>query len=494
MSRIIARKRLGNTTEDIAAVSGGPLAQNFAVMDGYDVLAVPASSKVPGFTQKLFDVLALDVQAAPRGIAYLPSEGILIVNDITQPTKLFPVDLTGQPRKPRTVEYLNGFVPDQVEGIATLAATRTGEQLLMSAVSFLPELQSRLVVLTLDARNTYRVTNEIFPPDPVGTDFISGVSTRLTQFPRQPAQFLVSVGNLIQAIGTDGSLIGDPVELPEAISIEGLDRASTTTYAADVFAGKLFAFDQNLGRSKPDLDYRIGPGLSSPFGLAWDAGTSQHLVLSFTRGLPENMQISRVPRTLDSATPLVDLTANNFRRGRRMTFLDAENLVAVAHQTTPKAILLFNKLGALEETIDVSAVGSPVAVAYIPTTNQFAVRVNEAGKAAMLFILSRTGQLVRTLDLSGTGIRSIVALAFFNPGHPSGGQFFIVDGPPAGGEILNLAFVTDFNGQPLMKVDYRGELGVLTPVDVSTITTGPDAGSLAIIDRSSNELVVFALD
>ncbi len=114
-----------------------------------------------------------------------------------------------------------------------------------------------------------------------------------------------------------------------------------------------------------------------------------------------------------------------------------------------------------------------MAIAYIPTTNQFAVRVNEAGKAAMLFILSRTGQFVRTMDLTGTGIRTIVALTFFNPSHPSGGQFFIVDGPPAGGETRNLAFVTDFNGQPLMKVDYRGELGVLTPVDVSTITTGP---------------------
>lgn len=75
------------------------------------------------------------------------------------------------------------------------------------------------------------------------------------------------------------------------------------------------------------------------------------------------------------------------------------------------------------------------------------MRVNEAGKAT-LFILNRTRQLVPTMDLSGTGIRSIVALTFFNPSHPSGGQFFIVDGPPPGGEIVNLAFVTDFNGQP----------------------------------------------
>jgi hypothetical protein len=163
-------------------------------------------------------------------------------------------------------------------------------------------------------------------------------------------------------------------------------------------------------------------------------------------------------------------------------------------QLAQNIALLFNQQGTLAETIDVSAVGSPVAIAYIPTTNQFALRVNEAGKAAMLFIVSRTGQLVRTMNLAGTGIRSIVALTFLNPSHPSGGQFFIVDGPLAGDPIIDLAFVTDFNGQPLMKVAYRDELGILAPADVSTITTGPDAGALGIIDRSSNELVVFALD
>lgn len=493
MSRIIARKRLGNSTEDIATITSGPLSQNIAIVDGYDVLIVPLSAKATG-SRKLFDIFRLGIKTAPRGMAYLPSEDLLILNDITQPTKLFLTDFSGQPRGIRTVEYLNNFVPDQLEGIATLPVIGQPEQLIMSAVTFAPELQSRLVVLTLIKSNLYRVTREIFPPDPVGTDFISGIGPTISTLPRQPAQFLVAVGNFIQAIAGDGSLLGDPVELSEAISVEGLDLAGTTYFAADVFAGKLFAFDQRLSRSKPDRDYKIGVGLSSGFGLAWDAGAGQHLVLSFTSVLPQNMQISRVPRSLDSATRLVDLPANNFRRGRRMTYVDSEGLIAVAHQTTPKAILLFDKTGALAETIDVSAIGSPVAIAYIPTTNEFALRVNEAGKATTLFIVNRTGQLVRTLNLAGTGIRSIVALTFFNPGDPSGGQFFIVDGPLSGDPIIDLAFVTDFTGKPLTKVNYRDELGVLTPIDVATITTGPDAGALAILDRSSNELVVFSLD
>jgi hypothetical protein len=349
-------------------------------------------------------------------------------------------------------------------------------------------------VLNLVDPNTYRVTSEIFPPDPVGTDFISGVGTTVPKLPQQPVQFLVSVGDWIQTVGSDGSLIGNPVQLVEAISIEGLDLAGTTYFAADVFAGKLFAFDQNLARSQPDLDYKLGVGLSNVFGLAWNANTKEHLVLSFSAASPENMQISRVSRSLDTAVRLVDLTASNFKRGRRMTYVTPDNLIAVAHQQTPKAILLFNQKGKLAETIDLSAIGSPVAIAYIPTTNQFAVRVNEAGKATTLFIVSRTGQLVRPMNLTGMGIRSIVALTYFNSSHPSGGQFFIVDGPLAGDPIINLAFVTDFNGKPLTKVNYRDELGVLNPIDVSTITTGPNAGALAIIDRSSNELVVFALD
>ena len=496
MSRIIARSRLGNTTEDIASLTSGPFTQFVVVMDGYDVLAVPSSSKVPGSTRKLFDVLGLGIKAAPRGIAYLPSENLLVVNDITQPSTLFLTDFEGQPRGTRTVEYLDGFVPDQVEGIATLPQSRSSEQLVMAVLTLSPELSSRLVVLSLVDKSAYQVRGEIFPADPVGTDFVSGVTPSIPRLPRDPNQFLVSYGNLIQSISLDGSLVGDPVELINAASIEGLDRtSSTTTFAADINAGTLFALDQNLNPvPKLDRDYKIGVGLFNSSGLAWDASAEQHLLLSFSRDLPDDMQISQLPPSLDSASALADLTAAGFRRGRKMTYVPQEELIAVAHQRDPKGILLFNQKGALMETVDLSVVGSPLAIAYISTTNEFVVRVSEAGKATTLFVVTRTGQMVRTIDLSQTGIRSVVALTFFNPQHSSGGQFFIVDGPLAGDAVINLAFVTDFNGTPLNKIDYRAELGVLAPADVATITTGKNAGALSIVDRSSNELIVFELD
>jgi hypothetical protein len=175
-----------------------------------------------------------------------------------------------------------------------------------------------------------------------------------------------------------------------------------------------------------------------------------------------------------------------------MTYVPEEELIAVAHNRDPRAILLFNNQGVLVETIILDAVGNPLAIAYIPTTGEFAVRVSDPGRATTLFILTRKGEVARTIDLAQPGIRSVAALTFFNPKHPSGGQFLIVDAPlTANDPIQNLAFVTDFNGVALNKIDYREELGILAPADVSTITTGENEGALAIVDRTSNELVVF---
>ena len=71
----------------------------------------------------------------------------------------------------------------------------------------------------------------------------------------------------------------------------------------------------------------------------------------------------------------------------------------------------------------------------------------------------------------------------------------IVDAPfPPNDPIVNMAFITDFNGVLLNKLDYRQELGILLPADVATITTGENAGALSIVDRTSNEVVVFVPD
>ena len=91
-----------------------------------------------------------------------------------------------------------------------------------------------------------------------------------------------------------------------------------------------------------------------------------------------------------------------------MTYIPEENVTAVAHQTTPRAILLFDKEGNLAETLDVSAVGSPSAIAYIPSRREFAVRVTEGHARCLLTLNLQLGTLnllLSSVPVCGVGAR-----------------------------------------------------------------------------------------
>jgi hypothetical protein len=489
---VVARARLGNSTEDISYSPAGAFGGHFIVLDGYDVLLLPPAG-ADAAPKKLFDVRGLAVTDAPRGLAFLESEKLFVFNDVRRRTTLLLADPQGSAAGERTVQFPDGFAPDQVEGLDAMPSfvfrTGPGEQLVISAIRFTPALESRLEILTR-FNETYRSTREVLPPDPVGTSFIAGAAFRQGLTVRRDGGFVVGGDDRLSLLDATGNILAS-VQLPEAISIEGVAQTETgAIYAADVAAGKLFAFDQALRRTPGhDRDYRIGFGLFVPQGLAWDALQQRHLVLSpsAATGTP---QVAGVPATLDSAQRFIDLAALNFPRGRRMAYLADEGLLAVAHARTPRAILLFDKKGQLAETIDVSAAGSPSALAYIPSTREFAVRVTEAGLATVLFIFSRGGRLTRKVDLTATGISSVAALTHFGAG-----RLLVLDGPPTVNDpATNRAVVTDLDGNLLSEFDTRKGLGVLVPGDVAEITTGEQAGALSIIDRSSSELVVFRLN
>jgi hypothetical protein len=124
------------------------------------------------------------------------------------------------------------------------------------------------------------------------------------------------------------------------------------------------------------------------------------------------------------------------------------------------------------------------------------VRVTGAGNEKKLFMLSREGKSTRSpFDLSATGITSIVALTHFGAAKGGEGQLLILDGPVTDADpVTNRAVVTTLDGSLVGDFNTRKSLGVLNPGDVAEITSGRDAGALSIIDRSSNELVVFSMD
>ena len=494
----IRRARLGNATEDITYLGNGQM----AVLDGYDLLLVPlASATDPRIrTRKLFDVRGLAVTGAPRGVAYLASEGLYAFNDLRKRSTILLASGRGEPAGERTLQYPAGFSPDQPEAIDAMPVVQglnKSETLLVSAITFAPELQSRLELFTR-LGSTYRSAREVLPPDPVGPSFVSGAAfVPASALSRTEAGFLVGFDNIIALLDAKGAVILS-AEIPEALSVEGVAQTETgAIVAADVFAGKLFFFDKKLKRTPElDRDYRIGFGVVSPLGLAWDDLFNRHLVLGAAPDAgPTAQRVTAVTPDLASAKQAIDLDAQGFARGRRMTYIPEENLTAVAHQTGPRAILLFDKEGNLAETLDVSAVGSPSAIAYIPSRREFALRVTGAANAKTLFILSRDGQLSRTVDLTATGITSVVALTHFGAASGGEGQLLILDAPLTDADpITNRAVITTLDGSLVGDFSTRKSLGVLNPSDVAEITSGPEAGALSIIDRSSNELVVFSMD
>jgi hypothetical protein len=414
MPTTVRRARLGNATEDISYIGNGRV----AVLDGYDLLLVPSAQTTDPRvrTRKLFDVRKLAITDAPRGVAYLATEGLYAFNDL-----------------------------------------RRRSTILLAGASFAP-------------------------------------ASSLT---RTESGFLVGSDNVVALLDAAGNVILSR-EIPEALSVEGVAQTEAgAIVAADIFAGRLFFFDRKLNRTpEMDRDYRIGPGVASPTGLAWDALFGRHLVLGLApEDGPTAQQVTAVEPSLDSAARAVDLTAQGFTRGRRMTYIPEENLTAVAHQTSPRAILLFDKEGNLAETLDVSAVGSPTAIAYVPSRREFAVRVTGSANAKTLFIFSRDGKLSRTVDLSATGITSVVALTHFGAASGGEGRLLVLDAPLADADpVTNRAVITTLDGSLVGDFNTRKSLGVLNPGDVAEITSGPEAGSLSIIDRSSNELVVFSMD
>src|SRR4051812_29383562 len=178
---VLRRARLGNSTEDISYSPTGAFGGQFLILDGYDVLLLaPAGSGEHG-VQKLFDVRGLAVTGAPRGLAFLESERLFVVNDLRRRSTLLLADLRGRPAGERTIQYPKGFAPDQVEGLDAIDAPSltqgTGELLVLSALSFTPGLRSHLELL-IRSGNSYLTSRDVVPADPVGSSFVAGAAFR----------------------------------------------------------------------------------------------------------------------------------------------------------------------------------------------------------------------------------------------------------------------------------------------------------------------------
>lgn len=504
---VVSKARIGGYSEDIAYVSKGHLKDNIIILDGFDVFAVENAKKPKGRMTRLFDLKVPELNFRPNGITYIESEELFAINDVTQPTKLFLFDDKGELKSTRTIQYPGGFVPGHMEGLAYIPANSPAfpDHLIVTALDTVNG-PSRIEVVRRDGH----VDAEIFPnwpppppsdPDnPIYDTSVIGDVAFLS-----PNKLLVTFyTNAIWTIDFNGNVLAGPQAIAGANGFEGIVQMNDDRIAVVNYPQSLMFFDKNLNRvPESDRSDIVGLNLNLPSGIAWNTDSNQLLIAHNTSLSFLAAGIASVPTSLNSATPLVDLSTFPF--ARKMTYLASEHLIAVTHTNTPRAIVLFNSNGTLNSQIDLSPaalgqnLGAPAGITYIPTTNEFAVNFSGVGSVSAqqaerrrLRIFSRAGALVRTLDLTCTGTNGVAELAYFDDA--GGGRFMILG---SAGRV----FVTDLNGDSrnsdgvlFREFNSRVKLGLLSPNDITAITTGPLAGAFAVVDSASGEVVIFRLD
>ena len=485
--RVLQRELLGRFISDLDFVPDGPLAGHIVMLNGQEVHGIPADAEPDKQIRKLFDLRQQTVGAA-TGIAYIASERLFAIADVGQLDALLVVDHRGTPHPPRPIQYLDGLVPDLVDGLAYLPSTsaRFPDHLLMVTQRLTEDfiLLNRIQVIRLDGQVVAEIPVLHSSTVAIGVAFLP------------PDRLLVTNDlNEIWILDFDGNPVAPPVatELLPAEGIVGLADGRIVTGEG----AQLRFYDAELNRRpQDDQDGGTRIGLLFPMSVAWNSDTHEHLVVAFDESFGNtgnsflSLQVAAVPLSLDASRPVVDLSGGPFR-SPKATYMPDENLIAVGLRKSgspPPQIAFYDNNGALLELIDASAIGGLgflSRITYIPTTREFAVV--ELTQRSKLKMLTRTGALAREIDLASIGINSIFALAYFNPLHPSGGQFLIF-------AESDRAVITDFGGNLMSEFNFRDELELQTVMGASAITTGPLAGAFAAVESTdSSPLVVFQL-
>lgn len=510
--RVLKRMRLGNVTEDITSFVGRDPLSSLAILDGYEVLQVVVPQTTPDPpthlpVQPLCKLFQLGLTGGPNGIAFIETERLFVVNSSSEPTKLFLFDQTGQPQGTRIIQRPTDFPANHVEGLTHLPqrSLHYPDHLVMVAKK---KGVSRLEIIDRDGK----IAAAIFEVP----EFLTGVAFK------NPDSLLVSreEDDLVREIDFEGNVIRESKTTSDTFGgefyeIEGLTQARNQSIAAvNFFLGRLAFLDRDLNLTAlQSIDYRIGPGLFAIGALAWDSTLNQYLLISNLRdnppgggdlskkryisavrpappqgpGVQPDPPTRDVPLALDAARRIVEAVPGT----GRMTYLPDEKLIAVVYHETPaptkpampkQFIRLFNEQGTKVEEINVTALGVPGGIAYVSTNHQFIVRF---GGTVSLTVLTRKGEFVRTIELSQT-LTQFSGFTFFDPGHPSGGQFVFLNASDSGDAV-----VTDFEGKSLGT--FRQADAAIVSTNITAITSGADTGALAILDDGDSALVVFRL-
>jgi hypothetical protein len=500
---VVSRSRIGGYAEDVTFVTNGDLKNEIVMINGYDLYSAP-NNKPNRPLEKLFSLHTPEIDQLPNGIAYIESEKLFVHNNAPHPNKLYLWDQKGTFKGTRNIQYLNpAYRPLHMEGMAYIpeSSPTFPDHLLMVVWDDLAGGPNRIEVVRRDGVVVSEIYRTDWPED------FGGGNLGDVAFLSPDRLVVTTYSNRVWTIDFNGNIISGPLTPSGGTGIgEGVVQMKDGRIVATNYPQSLLFFDSNLER-QPESDRNdiIGLNLNTANGLGWNSDTNQLLINHGSINLMPG--IAAVPTSLDSATSVADLSSFPFTR--ETAYLPSEHLIAVLNvaPASARAILLFNNNGTLNSQISLSPaslgqnLGPPQTLAYIPTTNEFVVGFNglngDPGQTAerrRLRVFSRTGTLVRTLDLTATGSQGFAGVEYFEDPKGGGGRFMVMG--PAG-----RVFTTDLNGDSrnsdgflFFEFNSRVKLGLITRSDITAITSGPLAGAFAVVDGSGGEVVIFRLD
>lgn len=500
---IVNRARIGGYAEDVTFVTSGPLKGQLVMMNGYELHAVDMTKKAT--LTKVCKLDSPEFDQFVNGFTFVPTEGLFAMNNAPHPDRLYFFDQACVAKGTRPIQYLDSnYRPGHIEGMAYIPADA-------------PVFPDHLIMVAWDSIAVSDVRLEIMRRD--------GVVVAEIHRPDWPAQLLAEGGLgdvmflapnrlLLSAYHTDsfwivdfsGNIVSGPLPGGTGGTGEGIVRLDDGRVVATDYPQNLLVFDKNLNRQPQDDRHDvIGLNLNVPNGIAWDSNANRLLVTHDTT-LNLTSGVAALSTALNTTTPLVDLSGFTFTR--QTAYVPQDDLIAVLRfqPGNDRAILLFNTNGTLNSQISLSPAslgqnfGPAASLAYLPATDEFVVGFAGAPgpgqflERTRLRVISRTGTLVRTIDLAGTGTGGIAGVEYFEDPQGGGGRLLVIS---AFGRII----VTDLdgnsrgpNGVPLGEFNSRVKFGLITRNDVAAITSGPLAGAFAIVDSSGGEVVIFRLN
>ncbi len=500
---VVNRARIGGYAEDITYITSGALKDQVVMLNGYELYSVALSKK--GVLTRVCKLDTPEFDQFPNGLTFVESEGLLVVNNAPHPDKLFFFDQSCNFKGTRNIQYLdNEYRPGHIEGLAYIPQSSPlfPDHLLMVVWDALGAANTRIEVIRRDGV----VVSEINRPDWPAQLFSDGGLGDVTFL--APNRLLVSAyhPDNLWIMDFNGNIISGPLVTNTNAMGEGVVRMSDGRLVATNYPQSLLLFDKELNR-RPEDDRHdvIGVNTNVPNGIAWDSAANRFLITHDTP-LPTGVaRVSGLATSLATATSVVDLTP--FGSMRQTVYLPQEDLVAVLRfgPTNDRSILLFNKDGTLNSQISLSPaslgqnLGQPLALAYLPGSDEFVIAFNGVPgpdvflERTRLRVISRSGTLVRTMDLAATGSAGVAGVEYFEDPDGGGGRLLIL----SAGRV----FVTDLdgnsrrpNGALFREFNSRVKLGLITRSDVAAITSGPLAGAFAIVDSSGGEVVIFRLN